>query len=307
MERKRNEDSRGRHVALVGGVPQRLALTALALALAGVPGCGDDESDDTTLSPVPSTDAPDAALTTGDDRMLDAGAPEDGGETTSSDGANSADGSTSLTSPDAGDAEASPLPVESADVAAAAQALMQEAHFPGLALSTFDAKGVTWSVGMGFADSKGERQVTPDTSFWLASVSKPITGLALLRASEETDLTLDSKIASLLEDNDKFTLASTHAEDTTIANLVTHHSPIRDSATYECGYYLGTEAEHTSLANLFDPEATCDDSVPVELGGFLENYLSVDGAYYLPDNFADDLLAELARATVRDGLEKVNA
>jgi len=181
-----------------------------------------------------------------------------------------------------------PSPVSALDVVAAAGQPMQEAHFPGMALATFDATGVTWAVGLGYADSAQGRPVTPDTSFWLASVTKPITGLALLRATEQTELGLDTTIASLLEANEGFVLAGDSAAQVTIADLVTHHSPIRDSSSYLCGYYFGTEAEHTSLANAFGLGIDCDDEQPVDLGGFLESYLTEGGAYYRPEHFVDD-------------------
>lgn len=181
-----------------------------------------------------------------------------------------------------------PPPVTALDVVAAASQLMQEAHFPGMALATFDTTGVTWAVGLGYADSGLERPVTPDTSFWLASVTKPFTGMAILRATEQTELGLDTTITSLLEDNGGFVLASDSAAQVTIADLVTHRSPIRDSSTYLCSYYFGTEADHTSLANAFELGVDCDDAQPVDLGGFLESYLSEAGAYYRSEHFSED-------------------
>lgn len=169
-----------------------------------------------------------------------------------------------------------------------AQELLALGHFPGIALATFDASGVTWSTGLGHANAAGDRTVTADTSFWLASVTKPITGLALLRAQEQGVLSLDSKIAEVLREHDGFELASTRAEEITLRDLVTHRSPIRDGENYQCAYFLGTESQHSSLANLILPEPLCNDELPVDLGGFLQSYLSADGGYYSPDNFADE-------------------
>lgn len=209
----------------------------------------------------------------------------------SSDGFDTSDGS---------DTSAQP-PIQAAEVVTTAALLMQEAHFPGMALATFDATGVTWSVGMGYADSGLQRPITPDTSFWLASVTKPFTGLAILRATEQTALSLNTQVNSLLEDNGKFSLASEAAADTTIADLVTHRSPIRDSNAYLCGYYVGTEAEHTSLANLLELGIDCDEEQPVDLGGFLQSYLSAEGGYYSPGNF-DEAAAGFAYSNVGSAL-----
>lgn len=181
--------------------------------------------------------------------------------------------------------DATPVVIMPSDVVAAAEALMTDVHFPGMALATFDSSGVTWARGLGFADSALTRPVTPDTSFWLASVTKPFTGVALLRAIEETELNLETDIGPLLADNAAFSLATT--ESVTIRELVTHHSPIRDSSAYLCSYYVGTAEEHQTLAGLLG-FANCDEGQPVALEDYLHNYLGADGAYYQTSHFATD-------------------
>lgn len=174
-------------------------------------------------------------------------------------------------------------------VRSAAASLMRAAAFPGLSLALFDRAGVTFSHALGTADEAGEVPVTADTSFWLASVTKPITGLALLRAREDGALSLDTHVSELLAEKDAFTLGYEHASDITLRHLVTHRSSIRDSDNYACSYFVGDEAgEHVSLANELYGAAICDETSPAELGGFLESYLSEGGTYYGPDNFAPD-------------------
>jgi CubicO group peptidase (beta-lactamase class C family) len=186
-----------------------------------------------------------------------------------------------------GDAAAPPA-VLAADVLSLAQAFMAEAHIPGLSLATVSRTGVTWSMGLGYADAAGTVPVTANTSFWLASVTKPITGLALLKAQERGELTLDTSIAELLQTASAFTLGYDEAAAITLRHLVTHRSAIRDTEAYACSYFIGTESSHTSLANEVLGSSDCNDSLAADLGGFLREYLSADGAYYSSDNFAPE-------------------
>jgi CubicO group peptidase (beta-lactamase class C family) len=234
----------------------------------------------------------------GNDATNDTNASEGAGSTDTSEGApassdatsqrsdNELTGTTDPSQGTTGSDDTTAIPIMESDVIMAAEALMWGSHFPGMALATFDASGVTWATGLGFADSALTRPVTSDTSFWLASVTKPFTGLALLRAIEETDLNLETDVASLLEANAAFTLATT--EPVTVRDLVTHHSSIRDSSAYLCSYYVGTAEEHQSLANLLELGAGCDEYQPVALDEYLRSYLSADGGYYQASHFADD-------------------
>src|SRR6187455_103155 len=160
---------------------------------------------------------------------------------------------------DAGGVE-TPPPDDGA-VLAAARALLAHERFPGMALATLTREGVSWTASLGEADPEHDVPVTADTSFWLASVTKPVTGLAILAAREDGALDLDTPITELLEADESFTLASPRAEDITIENLVTHRSSIRDSEAYSCAYFLGDEAgEHASLANEQLGEPVCDET-----------------------------------------------
>ena len=180
-------------------------------------------------------------------------------------------------------------PPDDSSVMEAAQALLEHEGFPGMAFATVTREGVSWTASLGDADPENDLPVTSDTAFWLASVTKPVTGLALLAAREDGALDLDTPIAELLQAKENFTLASPHAEDITIEHLVTHRSSILDADAYECAYFLGDElGEHTSLANELYGEPLCDDTAPADLGGFLESYLEADGVYFSTENFAPE-------------------
>ena len=64
-----------------------------------------------------------------------------------------------------------------------------------LSLVVVDAGGVVWSGGFGTTRRGGSQAVNADTRFRVASVTKPMTSIALLQAVEEGCLNLDDAVA----------------------------------------------------------------------------------------------------------------
>jgi CubicO group peptidase (beta-lactamase class C family) len=73
------------------------------------------------------------------------------------------------------------------------EAQMQAARIPGLALGIVHGDQVVHLRGFGKADQSG-RAVTPQTPFILASVSKPLTALAVMQLVEAGKLDLDAPV-----------------------------------------------------------------------------------------------------------------
>ncbi|CAB9513703.1 expressed unknown protein [Seminavis robusta] len=69
--------------------------------------------------------------------------------------------------------------------------LVQELNLPGLAVTAgaLNDDGVfqSWSAGYGYANTEAQLPVTVDTSFWIASITKTILAVAVMRAVE-TDI-----------------------------------------------------------------------------------------------------------------------
>lgn len=72
-------------------------------------------------------------------------------------------------------------------------AKMRSAHIPGLALVIVKGDQIIFSKGYGQADPSG-RPVTPQTSFIIGSVTKPLTALAVMRLVEEGKVELDAPV-----------------------------------------------------------------------------------------------------------------
>lgn len=80
--------------------------------------------------------------------------------------------------------------------------LRKEKNIPGLAAVIIRNQNVVWSKGYGAShfdvgDRTIYKEVTPDTPFWIASVTKTFLGLLFLQLEEEGKINLDDKINDL--------------------------------------------------------------------------------------------------------------
>ncbi len=73
-------------------------------------------------------------------------------------------------------------------------ALRREHKLPGLAAAIVKDRKLAWSKGYGFADADREVPVTPDTPFWIASVTKTFLGLLFLQLEADGKISLDDSI-----------------------------------------------------------------------------------------------------------------
>ena len=110
--------------------------------------------------------------------------------------------------------------------------LRLDKRIPGLAVSVTSNNTLLGAKGFGFADNNREIPITPDTPFWIASISKTFVGLTYLHLEADKKLELNE----LARETPNFTklcnwLASTtigFAErldckaDITIANILHH-------------------------------------------------------------------------------------
>lgn len=79
--------------------------------------------------------------------------------------------------------------------AAELDALRQEHRIPGLAVAVVRDQAVVLAEGYGFADADRTVPVTPDTPFWIASVTKTFVGLAFLHLEAEGRISLSDRAA----------------------------------------------------------------------------------------------------------------
>ncbi len=145
-------------------------------------------------------------------------------------------------------------------------ARMQEAHVPGLAAAVVASGTVQWVKGYGLADISTGREVGAETLFMLASVSKTVTGTAVMQLVERGQIGLDDDI----DDRLPFPVRNPACPEAPITYrmLLSHTSSIRDGA---------------SMGNL---PVTVGKNSPIKLADFARGYFTPGGAYWGKDNFA---------------------
>ena len=157
-----------------------------------------------------------------------------------------------------------PAPAASATADGAIEQHMAEAGIVGLGAAIIVDKKVVWAKGFGFADKARGVPFTPDTVMNIGSISKTVTGVALMQAVQEGKLALDADINVYLP----FKVANPHHPNDriTLRQLATHTSSINDRwAVYSGTYYFG--------------------GTPEPLGDFLKAYFVADGKHYAAENF----------------------
>lgn len=75
---------------------------------------------------------------------------------------------------------------------------LAERAIPGAALAVTRHGRLVYARGFGFADVDSRTPVQPDSLFRIASISKPITAVAVMQLVEQRRLSLDDKVFSLL-------------------------------------------------------------------------------------------------------------
>lgn len=157
------------------------------------------------------------------------------------------------------------MPAQPLDAQIAQQ--MQAGSIVGAAYAVILDGKVVEARGFGFADRQRGVAFTPDTVMNIGSISKTVTGAAMMRAVEQGKLSLDADINRYLP----YKVVNPHRPGTpiTLRQLATHTSGITDRwEVYERTYHFGGDA-------------------PEPLGTFLAGYLVPGGRDYAPENFLD--------------------
>jgi CubicO group peptidase (beta-lactamase class C family) len=151
------------------------------------------------------------------------------------------------------------------DLDAAIRQQMAVAKLPGLAIVGLRGDRIVFAEGYGDANQEEGREVTPDTLFQIASVSKLATATALMRLYEQGQFALDDDINLYLP----FEVRNPRFPDTpiTFRMLLAHVSSIQDGPSYDTTYTLGSGEEDS----------------PLPLGDYLQGYLVPGGKYYDAD------------------------
>lgn len=155
-------------------------------------------------------------------------------------------------------------------------------ELPGFSVAIVGENGVLYENGFGFSNKENQIDFETTTIQNLGSVSKTVVGLALIKAIEEGNLTLDTEINDILP----FQVTNPFFEDSPILvrHLSNHTSTILDTKHYGKAYilrdsFIDNENLHQDFLGFLKSHTS------IELKDFLFNVLSKEGDWYRKKNF----------------------
>ncbi|WP_034059147.1 serine hydrolase domain-containing protein [Lacinutrix jangbogonensis] len=167
---------------------------------------------------------------------------------------------------------------------AALDSIQKSGQINGFAVAMVNQHGVLYEKGFGFSNSEAKEKYTKNTIQHIASVSKTLIGISLMKAKEMGKLNLDDPI----QDYIPFKVINPNHpnEIITIRHLATHTSGINDTEQYMNRSWILKENQDLTNISTDYPEQqlnTPEKEIPME--EYLKRYLEIDRAYYQDDNY----------------------
>lgn len=104
--------------------------------------------------------------------------------------------------------------------------LMKETNTPGISVAVIHNYEVIWAKGYGIADAERLMPVNTNTIFQAASISKPLTALAVMKLVQDGKLDLDENINTYLKTWKLLENEFTAKNKVTLRNLLSHTAGI---------------------------------------------------------------------------------
>src|SRR5437762_6548751 len=114
-------------------------------------------------------------------------------------------------------------------IGTAMQAMIAKNEIAGAVTIVVTKDKVLHLESSGFADVAAKRPMTPDTLFWIASMTKPVTGTAILMLQDEGKLNVADPVAKYLPEFAKLKTPSGKPANLTITQLLTHTSGLGEA------------------------------------------------------------------------------
>jgi N-acyl-D-amino-acid deacylase len=145
------------------------------------------------------------------------------------------------------------------------RSFLQEHEIPGAALAVAKEGRVVYARGFGYADRERQRPVEPHALFRIASVSKPITAMAVLRLVDQGVLTLDQPVLELLPHQAH--LPEGRSQDPRLSDITIRHL-LQHTAGWDRDVSIDPMFHSLEIASALGtpPPATPDDIVQFMLG-----------------------------------------
>ena len=166
---------------------------------------------------------------------------------------------------------------------------VRENEIPGAALAVAKDGRLLYARGFGWADRENRKPTQPHSLFRIASISKPITAVAILRLIEEGRIKLDDKAFALLPHKPhlaKDVKADTRLNQITIRHLLQHRGGWDRAQSMDAMFQPVRFARALGKA----PPATADDVICFMRGWPLD---FAPGARYAYSNFGYNVLGRI--------------
>jgi CubicO group peptidase (beta-lactamase class C family) len=111
----------------------------------------------------------------------------------------------------------------------AMQRLIQSNEIAGAITVVVTKDKTIHSETAGFADVATQRPMKPETLFWIASMTKPVTGVAVLMLQDEGKLSVNDPVAKYLPEFANLKTPSGKPANLTIAQILTHTSGLGEA------------------------------------------------------------------------------
>lgn len=114
-------------------------------------------------------------------------------------------------------------------VTAAIQSAIDAKEIPGAVTAVVTKDKLVDLQAIGLADIESNKPMTPDTMFWVKSMTKPVTAVAVLMLQDEGKLHVDDKVAKYLPAFAQLKTPAGKSADLTIGQLLDHTSGLGEA------------------------------------------------------------------------------
>jgi CubicO group peptidase (beta-lactamase class C family) len=115
-------------------------------------------------------------------------------------------------------------------IGAAMQDMIAKSEIAGAVTAVVTKERVLHLEATGFADVAAKRPMRPDTLFWIASMTKPVTGVAVLMLQDEGKLAVSDPVAKYLPEFGQLKTPSGKPANLTITQILTHTSGLGEAS-----------------------------------------------------------------------------
>ena len=156
----------------------------------------------------------------------------------------------------------------------------------GFGVAMVNEKGILYANGFGYANNETKAPYTATTIQHIASVSKTLIGISLLKAQEMGKLKLDDPVNQYVG----FEVVHPQFPDSiiTIRHLATHTAGINDSDQYmNKAWILTPDQDLAGVRTDYPYQQLNPASNEVPMEAYLRGYLMKGGDYFSDDNFTN--------------------